>query len=122
MAVLVVLLVLPSYALSRVAEVDGWILIAVPVAISLFTFLAYRSDKHRAQSGAGRIPESTLHGAELLGGWPGGFLGQRVFRHKTSKVSYQIVFWLIISIHQYIALDSILAWKMTKQLGSLLDR
>ena len=36
---------------------------------------------------------------ELLGGWPGALLGQRRFRHKTRKRSYQLVFWLIGALH-----------------------
>ena len=35
----------------------------------------------------------------LLGGWPGAFLAQRYFRHKTQKVSFQIVSWLIVALH-----------------------
>ena len=36
---------------------------------------------------------------ELLGGWAGGWLGQRVWRHKTQKTSYRVVFWLIGVLH-----------------------
>lgn len=73
----------------------------------------YGSDKRRAQAGEWRIPEFTLHFAELAGGWPGAFLAQRIFRHKTSKISYRIVFWLIVLLHQYIALDSLMNWRLT---------
>jgi hypothetical protein len=42
---------------------------------------------------AWRTPEKVLHASELLGGWPGALLAQQLFRHKTRKVSYQLVFW-----------------------------
>src|SRR4030095_6278150 len=91
------LLVIPAYALSRFAAFVDWRLIAgAPLTLSLLTFLAYRSDKHRAEFGEWRIPESTLHIAELVGGWPGAFLAQRTFRHKISKTSYQVEFWIIV--------------------------
>ena len=55
--------------------------------------------KRRAQRGGRRIPENTLHLMEVLGGWPGAFIAQRVFRHKTQKLSFRIVFWLCVSVH-----------------------
>jgi uncharacterized membrane protein YsdA (DUF1294 family) len=59
---------------------------------------------------------------ELLGGWPAAFLAQRYIRHKTKKLSYRITFWLIILFYQYVALDSLLGWKMTRQLGAYIKR
>ena len=41
----------------------------------------------------------TLHGLEAAGGWPGALVAQRVFRHKTRKRSFQIIFWLIVLAH-----------------------
>ena len=35
----------------------------------------------------------------FLGGWPGAFLAQRQFRHKTQKVSFRIVFWITVILH-----------------------
>jgi uncharacterized membrane protein YsdA (DUF1294 family) len=46
-----------------------------------------------------RIPESRLHLAELLGGWPGAWVAQRLFRHKSAKVRYRVVFWAIVVLH-----------------------
>jgi len=73
---------------------DWRVLFGVPIVLSILAFLAYRSDKRRAEAGAWRIPEFTLHMMALIGGWPGAFLGQRQFRHKTSKLSFQVVFWM----------------------------
>lgn len=92
-----------------------WPLIGA-VAISLFTFMAYAADKARAKSAEWRVPELTLHGLELIGGWPGAYLAQWVFRHKSSKFSYQLVFWLIVGLHQLVTIDYVLGWAMTKSL------
>jgi uncharacterized membrane protein YsdA (DUF1294 family) len=35
----------------------------------------------------------------FLGGWPGALIGQRQFRHKTQKVTFRIVFWLVVVLH-----------------------
>jgi len=56
-------------------------------------------DKHAAQSGQWRIPESTLHLLELAGGWPGAFIAQRLTRHKTSKRSYRVAFWCMVVLN-----------------------
>src|SRR3954451_15342988 len=115
------LLVIPAYALSRLAASVDWRLVgAAPLLVSLFTFVAYRSDKRRAEAGEWRIPESTLHMAELAGGWPGAFLAQRSFRHKTAKVSYQVQFWIIVLLHQVAAIDSLVSWRFTKSVLHLI--
>ncbi len=109
------LLVLPSCALGRLAGSVDWRLLAgAPQIVSLFTFVAYRSDKRRAEAGKWSIPESTLHVAELAGGWPGAFLAQRRFRHKTTKLSYQVVFWIIVLVYQLVAIDSLVGWRFAK--------
>lgn len=113
--VLTLLLLVPGYALSRLSPAIDWrALIGVPLAFSVFAFFAYRSDKRRAEAGEWRIPESTLHFTALIGGWPGAFLAQRTFRHKTSKTSFQVVFWFVVSVHQFLAIDSLLDWRLTK--------
>jgi uncharacterized membrane protein YsdA (DUF1294 family) len=45
------------------------------------------------------VPERTLHVLAFCGGWPGALLGQRQFRHKTSKMSFLIVFWSLVMLH-----------------------
>ena len=32
----------------------------------------------------------------LLGGWPGAWLAQRCFRHKTVKPAFRRIFWLTV--------------------------
>ncbi|MGY4495946.1 DUF1294 domain-containing protein [Pseudomonas sp. TE3610] len=76
------------------------LVLAVYVLASLVAYGLYWRDKHQARREGQRTPEKLLHAAELLGGWPGALVAQQVFRHKTRKVSYQVVFWLIVLVHQ----------------------
>ncbi len=99
------LLVMPALALVQIApSVRPWIGGAA-VGSSLLGALLQWFDKRAAQSRGGRVPEFWLHAIELLGGWPGAFLAQRAWRHKTAKLSYQAVFWLIVAFHELLALD-----------------
>ena len=63
---------------------------------SLLTFILYWSDKRAAENGTQRTPESTLQLLSLVGGWPGGLFAQRIFRHKSTKKSFQLVYWLTV--------------------------
>ena len=54
-------------------------------AMSLLTFILFGADKHKARAHKWRIPEKTLLGLSLLGGFAGGFLGMEFFRHKTKN-------------------------------------
>jgi uncharacterized membrane protein YsdA (DUF1294 family) len=69
------------------------------LTISLITFGVYGVDKRKAQLARWRIKENTLHLLELLGGWPGAFVAQRYFHHKSRKTSFQVVFWAIVTLH-----------------------
>lgn len=64
------------------------------LVVSAITFAAYAADKSAAQHGRFRTQESALHLLELIGGWPGGLLAQRLLRHKTVKPSFQAAFWV----------------------------
>lgn len=79
-------------------------LIVYPV-MSFITFALYADDKSRAKQGQWRVPEKTLHLCEFFGGWLGAFVAQGKLHHKSSKVSYQIVFWLIVTLHIVFWLD-----------------
>ena len=68
------------------------------LAINLGAFALYGWDKHRARSGQFRLPEISLHTMAAVGGSVGAFVGQRLFRHKTRKVSFQAVFWVTVAI------------------------
>ncbi|WP_294099286.1 DUF1294 domain-containing protein [uncultured Ruminococcus sp.] len=69
-------------------------------AMSVVTFILFGADKHKAKAHKWRIPEKTLLGLSLLGGFSGGFLGMEFFRHKTkhwyfySVMIVSLVLWL----------------------------
>ena len=56
-------------------------------------FLLFGFDKTRARVGGTRVPEDVLKGLSIIGGWPGGFAGMRVFHHKTQKKGFLSAFW-----------------------------
>lgn len=85
--------------------------------LSGLTYLAFAWDKNRARRKGRREPERMLHLLELLGGWPGAFVAQCRFRHKRAKISYQVAFWLIVALHQFVALDYIRGWPLARQAG-----
>lgn len=110
-SVFLLVLILPGAALWHLsAEVDVWLVAGYAVLISLAGFIACWRDKKKAQRSEWRTPEATLHLIELAGGWPGSFAAQRRFRHKTSKSSYQVMFWLIVFLHQLVAVDYLRGW------------
>lgn len=100
------LLVLPLLGISElfIKKNEPWIL-GLYVVASVVAFFLYWIDKRNAESDTRRIPEARLHFFESLGGWVGALPAQQIFRHKTSKPSYQIVFWLIVAVHQVFWFD-----------------
>lgn len=97
---LIALLVLPGVALWPWLERVGpeWLL--APATLSVLSFSFYAFDKRRATRGGGRLPEAQLLAIDALGGWPGGLAAQQLLRHKNAKLSYQLVFWLIVASHE----------------------
>ncbi|MBE6458402.1 MAG: DUF1294 domain-containing protein [Alphaproteobacteria bacterium] len=77
------------------------------ISINITTFFAYWFDKRAAQKGAWRVPERDLHILEFLGGWIGAWIAQRLFRHKISKKSYQVMYKLMI-VMEFVAVFFIL--------------
>jgi uncharacterized membrane protein YsdA (DUF1294 family)/cold shock CspA family protein len=63
------------------------------------TFLAYGWDKSSARPNRWRTTESTLHLLSLVGGWPGALIAQKYLRHKSSKQSFQNVFWGMVVLN-----------------------
>ena len=78
---------------------DPFLLLAFYGSLSLITFCFYGADKSAAKRGKQRVRESTLHLLSLFGGWFGALLGQKVFRHKTKKMRFLVVFWLTVVVN-----------------------
>jgi len=97
----------PAFALLAFAGIVGAglvgklpILVAGAYAVmSAVAFVAYGMDKAAAKAGQWRTPESTLHLLGLACGWPGALLAQRLFRHKSRKREFQVVFWVTVAIN-----------------------
>ena len=66
---------------------------------SVIAFVAYGVDKNLSVRRRRRVSEKTLHLLALLGGWPGAWMGQRVFRHKTRKTSFRVGFACSVALH-----------------------
>jgi uncharacterized membrane protein YsdA (DUF1294 family) len=66
------------------------------ISMNIVVLLLYGYDKRQARAGGTRIPEAALHLGALLGGTPGALLGQALFRHKTRRRSFRLVFAAII--------------------------
>lgn len=77
-----------------------------PVLASIVTFMAYAADKHAAQAVQWRMPEAHLHLLELLCGWPGALLAQRLLRHKSRKPGYRVAFRMMVVLN----LAATVAW------------
>ena len=78
---IVVVAVLYPYLYSR----TDWNPYAIWIAaFSTATFLTYGLDKGLSVVGGIRAPERLLHLLVALGGFPGGWLGMLLFRHKSN--------------------------------------
>jgi uncharacterized membrane protein YsdA (DUF1294 family) len=89
-----------NYWLSQGASMstrDGILLLYL--GASVVTFFVYRSDKAAASKDQWRTREKTLHLLGLMGGWPGALIAQKLLRHKTRKLSFQVVFWATVLIN-----------------------
>ena len=101
------------------ASIMGYLpykLVLAYLLISVITFIVYGFDKAKAQRGAWRTPESTLHFLALIGGWPGAAIAQQILRHKSIKRSFRIVFWFTVIVN-----GGALAWLMAES-GNFLSQ
>jgi uncharacterized membrane protein YsdA (DUF1294 family) len=85
---LIINALLPSLGLAW-----SWI-----IGISIAAFFTYGYDKSIAGRGVTRVPEGVLHLLTALGGTIGSFAAMQIFRHKTQKKSFQLIFWGIVAI------------------------
>jgi uncharacterized membrane protein YsdA (DUF1294 family)/cold shock CspA family protein len=85
-----------------------WWVAVLYVGLSLGTFVAYALDKSASRAGGWRLSESSLLSLGLIGGWPGAIVAQQVFRHKTVKRSFRLLFWLTVVLN--VACFALLTW------------
>ena len=96
-------------------RVPAWVLL-VYACMSVATYSAYAKDKSAAQNGYWRTSEETLIMLGLACGWPGALLAQRILRHKSSKPSFQAVYWVSVGFN-CLALAA-LAWIGWRNIGA----
>ena len=69
------------------------------LAASAASVVVYGIDKSAARHGRWRTAESTMHLLAVIGGWPGALIAQRLFRHKSSKPSFQAAFLFTVLLN-----------------------
>ena len=79
-------------------HLPAWV-VTLYLLASVVTFILYAMDKSAAGKDGRRAPESTLHLLSLLGGWPGALIAQRLLQHKSSKTSFQMMFWITVVLN-----------------------
>ena len=67
-------------------------------AISIVAFLVYGYDKALSKTKRTRVPESVLLALVFIGGTLGAVAGMAVFRHKTSKGSFQLKLLIVVAV------------------------
>ncbi len=116
---LIALMVVPVMGLTHL-PVPWWWPTVQAIALSAATYRLYSYDKRQAVRGGWRVPETSLHLAEIAGGWPGAFLAQRRLRHKCSKGRYLAIYWCIIVLHQLAGLDFVLDHRLSGDLWNMM--
>jgi len=113
---LLLLLLLPIIAIVLSKLLDWRLLAGYLILVSGLSYWTMASDKKKALSKDWRIPESQLHILEIIGGWPGSFLAQCRFRHKNRKLRYQLPFWVIVGLYQYLAVELLTDWSILRSI------
>ncbi|MFA7314595.1 MAG: DUF1294 domain-containing protein [Candidatus Magasanikbacteria bacterium] len=73
-------------------------ILAFLVLINFVTFITFGIDKNKAINNNRRVSEKTLWIMSLLGGSIGALLAMKTFRHKTKKLSFQVILALVIAL------------------------
>ena len=68
------------------------------IIINIIASILFYADKHKAQNGKRRIPESILHLFELIGGIFTIIPLMFIIRHKNQKISYKLVSFIILAL------------------------
>ncbi len=75
------------------------ILLVYLALVNAAAFVLMHTDKKKAIKGKWRIPEKTLLGVCAIGGSLGGFMGMRLFRHKTKHPKFYIGIPVMLVVH-----------------------
>lgn len=87
-----------AYRYSQPVVVAEWA-ICLLFALNLVTFIYFGHDKSTARRQVYRVPVKVLMALTSAGGSPAAGLAMLIFRHKTKKRAFRIVYFLVIAIH-----------------------
>ncbi len=82
----------------------AFVVVSLPMVAAWYALLStiplalYARDMKAAPHRRARTAEMTLHLVDVLGGWPGGYIAQRVLRHKTAKTRFRAKFALTVAV------------------------
>ncbi|MBN2733799.1 MAG: DUF1294 domain-containing protein [Methanomicrobiaceae archaeon] len=65
------------------------------ILLNIIALLAFAIDKRKARKGKWRTPEKTLLILSLIGPF-GAVFGMKLFRHKTMKLKFKLVYLFVI--------------------------
>ncbi|HEU4653393.1 MAG TPA: cold shock and DUF1294 domain-containing protein [Steroidobacteraceae bacterium] len=114
MSIFVSTLFLIGVAALTLSRKLPWFVPLIYVALSGIAMFAYAFDKSAAMNRRWRAQESTLLMIGLLGGWPGAWIAQRIFRHKTQKTSFRFAFLFTVLVNA-----GVLVWVVSDPTSSL---
>jgi uncharacterized membrane protein YsdA (DUF1294 family)/cold shock CspA family protein len=103
-----------AFVVALIRPIPYWVWILY-VGMSFATFVAYALDKRAAEKAGWRLSEGSLLALGLACGWPGAIVAQQVMRHKTVKVSFQIVFWVTVVVN--VVAFVVFSWVATLEIG-----
>jgi uncharacterized membrane protein YsdA (DUF1294 family) len=72
------------------------------LVLNIISFFTMGIDKNRAKRGEWRISEATLWWLAIFGGALGGWIGMRVYHHKTKHPSFKYGFPIITIFHLFL--------------------
>jgi len=84
-----------------------WIInpvIQILIATNIVTLILMMLDKILASSRSRRIPENVFYLATFFGGSIGMLVGMQLFRHKTKKISFQLMVGVLVLVQVIIIL------------------
>lgn len=88
----------------------GTFVVAYLVGINGMSLCAMGLDKLAARHHGARIRQRFLYTLALAGGWPAGVLGMLMFRHKTRKTDFLVVYACMALLHVGLLLVAAAHW------------
>ncbi len=83
-------------------ELETNIILGYLAFVNLMALMMFGIDKSKARRGGRRISEAGLFMISFVGGAVGGLLGMLLFRHKTQKLGFKAMMFIIILINIYL--------------------